>query len=144
MTTSKVSDNRSSKIIEILRSLLLLAGFFGLLTVGVLYGLPMMLHAKSENKLQQIGSLAMVKNNCHGFFYHDDDVSVLVMTSGYVVTVSGCVNADPGTAVMEPITGTPGIIVMPAENANVENTTVIPGVVSEAVMQQAINKAQGK
>ncbi|WP_028715653.1 hypothetical protein [Pantoea ananatis] len=104
MTTSKMSDNRSSKIIEILRSLLLLAGFFGLLTVGVLYGLPMMLHAKSENKLQQIGSLAMVKNNCHGFFYHDDDVSVLVMTSGYVVTVSGCVNAKPGTAVMEPET----------------------------------------
>ncbi|WP_258151633.1 DsbA family protein [Pantoea ananatis] len=42
------------------------------------------------------------------------------------------------------LTGTPGIIVMPAENASPENTTVIPGVVSEAVMQQAINKAAGK
>ncbi|WP_370606114.1 thioredoxin domain-containing protein [Pantoea ananatis] len=42
------------------------------------------------------------------------------------------------------LTGTPGIIVMPAENASPENTTVIPGVVSEAVMQQAIIKASGK
>ncbi|MDQ1223885.1 protein-disulfide isomerase [Pantoea ananatis] len=42
------------------------------------------------------------------------------------------------------LTGTPGIIVMPAENASPENTTVIPGVVSEAVMQQAINKAAGR
>ncbi|MEN7463237.1 DsbA family protein [Pantoea dispersa] len=42
------------------------------------------------------------------------------------------------------LTGTPGIIVMPAENASPENTTVIPGVVSEAVMQQAIKRAEGK
>ncbi|MEA9392711.1 thioredoxin domain-containing protein [Acerihabitans sp. TG2] len=40
------------------------------------------------------------------------------------------------------LTGTPGIIVMPAENATVENTTVIPGVVTAAVMQQAIDKAK--
>ena len=42
------------------------------------------------------------------------------------------------------LTGTPGIIVMPAENATPENTTVLPGVVSEAVMQQAIARAKGK
>ena len=41
------------------------------------------------------------------------------------------------------LTGTPGIIVMPAENATPENTTVLPGVVSEAVMQQAIARAKG-
>ncbi|WP_246875685.1 hypothetical protein [Pantoea ananatis] len=41
------------------------------------------------------------------------------------------------------LTGTPGIIVMPVENATEANTTVIPGVVSEAVMQQAIKKAAG-
>lgn len=40
------------------------------------------------------------------------------------------------------LTGTPGIIVMPVENATEANTTVIPGVVSEAVMQQAIKKLQ--
>jgi protein-disulfide isomerase len=39
------------------------------------------------------------------------------------------------------LTGTPGIIVMPAENANADNTTVIPGVVSAQVMQQAIDNA---
>lgn len=40
------------------------------------------------------------------------------------------------------LTGTPGIIVMPAENATADNTTVIPGVVSEQVMQQAIARAE--
>jgi protein-disulfide isomerase len=40
------------------------------------------------------------------------------------------------------LTGTPGIIVMPAENALPDNTTVIPGVVSEQVMQQAIARAE--
>jgi len=39
------------------------------------------------------------------------------------------------------LTGTPGIIVMPAENATADNTTVIPGVVSAQVMQQAIDNA---
>lgn len=42
------------------------------------------------------------------------------------------------------LTGTPGIIVMPVENATPENTTVLPGVVSEQVMQQAIARAAGK
>lgn len=42
------------------------------------------------------------------------------------------------------LTGTPGIIVMPAENATAENTTVLPGVVTEQVMQQAIARAAGK
>ncbi|PAW31265.1 disulfide bond formation protein DsbA [Pantoea vagans] len=40
------------------------------------------------------------------------------------------------------LSGTPGIIVMPAENATPDNTTVIPGVVSEQVMQQAIKRAE--
>lgn len=40
------------------------------------------------------------------------------------------------------LTGTPGIIVMPVENATPDNTTVIPGVVSEQVMQQAIGRAE--
>nr|WP_236708951.1 hypothetical protein [Pantoea ananatis] len=49
-------------------------------------------------------------------------------------------NAD--LAEMLCLTGTPGIIVMPAENATPDNTTVIPGVVSEQVMQQAIARAE--
>ncbi|QKJ89283.1 thioredoxin domain-containing protein (plasmid) [Paramixta manurensis] len=40
--------------------------------------------------------------------------------------------------------GTPGIIVMPAEGPTAKNTTVIPGVVSADVMQQAIDRAAGK
>ncbi|WP_336794800.1 DsbA family protein, partial [Pantoea anthophila] len=40
------------------------------------------------------------------------------------------------------LSGTPGIIVMPAENATPDNTTVISGVVSEQVMQQAIKRAE--
>lgn len=104
MTTGKVLSNRSSKIIEILLSFLLLMFFCGLLAGLILYVCPKIVHSRLADKQQQVGSLAMVKNNCHGFFSHDDDVSVLVLTSGYVVTVSGCVNADPGTAVMEPIT----------------------------------------
>ena len=39
------------------------------------------------------------------------------------------------------LTGTPGINVMPAENATADNTTVILGVVSAQVMQQAIDNA---
>jgi protein-disulfide isomerase len=42
------------------------------------------------------------------------------------------------------LTGTPGIIVMPTENPTVQNTTVIPGVVNEGVLQQAIARASGK
>jgi len=45
-------------------------------------------------------------------------------------------------AEMMGLRGTPGIIVMPAENATPDNTTVIPGVVSEQVMQQAIARAE--
>ena len=41
------------------------------------------------------------------------------------------------------LTGTPGIIVMPAENATVDNTTVIAGVVSEGRLQRAIHIASG-
>ena len=42
------------------------------------------------------------------------------------------------------LTGTPGIIVMPAENANAQNMTIIPGVVSEGVLQKAITRAAAK
>jgi protein-disulfide isomerase len=45
-------------------------------------------------------------------------------------------------AEMMGLRGTPGIIVMPAGNATPDNTTVIPGVVSEQVMQQAIARAE--
>ncbi|WP_210510720.1 hypothetical protein [Pantoea ananatis] len=104
MTTGKVLNKRSSKRKEILLSYLVLMVFCGLLSGLILYECPKIVHSRLADKQQQVGSLAMVKNNCHGFFSHDDDVSVLVMTSGYVVTVSGCINADPGTAVMEPKT----------------------------------------
>lgn len=40
------------------------------------------------------------------------------------------------------LTGTPGIIVMPIENATPDNTTVIPGVVNAQVLQQAIVRAE--
>lgn len=40
------------------------------------------------------------------------------------------------------LSGTQGIIVMPAQNATPDNTTVIPGVVSEQAMQQAIKRAE--
>ncbi len=39
------------------------------------------------------------------------------------------------------LTGTPGIVVMPASGATAENTTVIPGVVKAEVLQAAIDKA---
>ncbi|WP_373420984.1 hypothetical protein [Pantoea ananatis] len=59
---------------------------------------------------------------------------------------SGCrpdIRNNDALAEMLGLTGTPGIIVMPVENATEANTTVMPGVVSEAVMQQAIKKAAG-
>ncbi|WP_246880225.1 hypothetical protein [Pantoea ananatis] len=83
MTTGKVLNNRSSKIIELLLSLLLLAGFGGVLAVFELYVCPKIVHSRLADKQQQVGSLAMVKNNCHGFFSHDDDASVLVLTSAW-------------------------------------------------------------
>lgn len=49
-------------------------------------------------------------------------------------------NAD--LAEMLGLSGTPGIVVMPTENATPDNITVIPGVVSEQVMQQAITRAE--
>lgn len=39
------------------------------------------------------------------------------------------------------LTGTPGIIVMPAENATADNTTVFPGMAGEQAMMQAIDRA---
>lgn len=39
------------------------------------------------------------------------------------------------------LTGTPGIIIMPVENATAENITVFAGVASPEMMQQAIDKA---
>lgn len=81
----------------------------------------------------------------------DEDIETAAKTAGagsekqedYAKSDSLIANND-SLAEMLGLTGTPGIIVMPAENTTVENTTVIPGVVSEAVMQQAINKAAGK
>ncbi|WP_233600749.1 thioredoxin domain-containing protein [Pantoea agglomerans] len=61
----------------------------------------------------------------------DDDNAV----SGHI-TENNAVLAE-----MLGLTGTPGIIVMPAENATADNTTVIPGMVSGEEMQQAIARA---
>lgn len=54
------------------------------------------------------------------------------------------IESNSTLAEMLGLTGTPGIIVMPAENPTVQNTTVIPGVVNEAVLQKAIARAAGK
>jgi protein-disulfide isomerase len=54
------------------------------------------------------------------------------------------IEANDSLAEMLGLTGTPGIIVMPSESATAANTTVLPGVVSEAVMQSAIERARGK
>ncbi|PPC67099.1 hypothetical protein C1Y42_22415 [Pantoea sp. ICBG 985] len=54
------------------------------------------------------------------------------------------IESNDALAEMLGLTGTPGIIIMPAENATAQNTTVIPGVVSEDVLQQAINRAAGR
>jgi len=56
----------------------------------------------------------------------------------------GIIESNDALAEMLGLTGTPGIIVMPAENATAQNTTVIPGVVSEQVLQQAIDRAAGR
>ncbi|MEN4691180.1 DsbA family protein [Pantoea agglomerans] len=53
------------------------------------------------------------------------------------------IESNDALAEMLGLTGTPGIIIMPTENATSDNTTVIPGVVSEQVMQQAIARAAG-
>jgi protein-disulfide isomerase len=57
-------------------------------------------------------------------------------------TADQIIENNAALAEMLGLTGTPGIIVMPAENATPDNTTVIPGVVSEQVMQQAIARAE--
>ncbi|EIH3275960.1 thioredoxin domain-containing protein [Salmonella enterica] len=40
--------------------------------------------------------------------------------------------------------GTPGLVIIPAKNATPENTTIIPGMATEATLQAAIDKASGK
>lgn len=40
--------------------------------------------------------------------------------------------------------GTPGLVIIPAKNATPENTTIIPGMTTEATLQAAIDKASGK
>ncbi|NKE96714.1 DsbA family protein [Pantoea agglomerans] len=58
-------------------------------------------------------------------------------------SVSGqTIEKNAELAEMLGLTGTPGIIVMPAENATPDNTTVIPGVVNAQVLQQAIVRAE--
>ncbi|WP_313678784.1 DsbA family protein [Pantoea vagans] len=54
------------------------------------------------------------------------------------------IEANDSLAEMLGLTGTPGIIVMPSENATAANTTVLPGVVNEEVMQRAIELAKTK
>ena len=54
------------------------------------------------------------------------------------------IEANDSLAEMLGLSGTPGIIVMPSENATAANTTVLPGVVNEEVMQRAIERARRK
>ncbi|WNK56268.1 hypothetical protein [Pantoea agglomerans] len=54
------------------------------------------------------------------------------------------IEANDSLAEMLGLTGTPGIIVMPSDNATAANTTVLPGVVNEEVMQRAIELAKAK
>ena len=54
------------------------------------------------------------------------------------------IEATDSLAEMPVLTGTPDIIVMPAEHATAANTVVLPDVVSEAAMQKAIELATEK
>lgn len=49
---------------------------------------------------REYGTLALVKSDCH--FLGGDGLSVLVLKSGEVATVDGCVRAEPGTVVQKP------------------------------------------
>ena len=79
-----------------------------------------------------------------------EDIETVATTSGAAalsdddnVTSDHLIENNDALAEMLGLTGTPGIIIMPAENATADNTTVLPGVVSEQVMQQAIARAAG-
>lgn len=65
MKIRELLNTKSAQVTEFMSALLLLAAFCGVLSVGVQYGLPMMVHAKSENKLQTVGTLSLVKAKCH-------------------------------------------------------------------------------
>ncbi|WP_410517844.1 hypothetical protein QNH99_23415 (plasmid) [Pantoea allii] len=52
-----------------------------------------------KGHLREYGTLALVKSDCHFF---GDGLSVLILKSGEVATVGGCVRAEPGTAVQKP------------------------------------------
>lgn len=53
-----------------------------------------------KGHLREYGTLALVKPDCH--FFGNDDLSVLVLKSGEVATVDGCVRAEPGTVIQKP------------------------------------------
>ncbi|PIF07512.1 hypothetical protein BX596_5024 [Enterobacteriaceae bacterium JKS000233] len=79
-----------------------------------------------------------------------EDIETVATTSGAAavsdddnVTSDHLIENNDALAEMLGLTGTPGIIIMPVENATADNTTVLPGVVSEQVMQQAIARAAG-
>lgn len=80
-----------------------------------------------------------------------DDIEKVALAAGAKAADAGesaasdrLIESNNDLAEVLGLQGTPGIIVMPAENSTVANTIVIPGVVSEQVMQEAIARAAGK
>lgn len=53
-----------------------------------------------KGHLREYSTLALVKSDCH--FFGGGELSVLVLKSGEVATVDGCVRAEPGTAFQKP------------------------------------------
>ncbi|WP_210524010.1 hypothetical protein [Pantoea ananatis] len=87
-------------VTEITKLILGLILFFFLFCVlkSATSGLGLTKYRKGH--LREYGTLALVKPDCH--FFGVDDLSVLVLKSGEVATVDGCVRAESGTAVQKP------------------------------------------
>lgn len=86
-----------SEIFTLLLGLILFFFLFWVLT-SAMSGLGFSKYRKGD--LREYGTLALVKPDCH--FFGGDDLSVLVLKSGEVATVDGCVRTEPGTAVQKP------------------------------------------
>jgi len=82
------------------------------------------------------------------------------LTANDIRTAAGAVKVDPSATAKDKdvqaeltltgqlarnigLTGTPGLVVMPATGATAETVTVIPGMTDRAVLQMAINNAAG-
>ncbi|TDY75736.1 UNVERIFIED_ORG: protein-disulfide isomerase, partial [Pantoea allii] len=107
---------------------------------------------------RQLGADAYMKyhNGIYGTGHNEgkltgDDIQIAAAAAGAHETRTEenalsdrVVEGNDSLAEILGLTGTPGIIVMPAENPTAANTTVLPGVVSEEVMQRAIARANAK